>query len=58
MINHNEAIKLLSEVENAMERWHHARDNDAETLQKINDLLYSAGYLKWFNQKKENDNGN
>jgi hypothetical protein len=51
-------VNLLSEVENEMERWHLGRDNDGETLQKINDLLYSAGYLKWFNQKKENDNGN
>lgn len=49
---------LLSEIENAMERWHLGRDNDDEALQKINDLLYQAGYLKWFNEKKENNNGN
>ena len=24
------------EIENAMERWHHARDNDNETIDKIN----------------------
>jgi hypothetical protein len=49
MINHNEAIKLLSEVETIVERWRIGRENDDEAMQKIFDLL---------NQKKENDNGN
>lgn len=47
---------ILEEIENAMERWHHGRDNDGETLQKINDILYAHGYLKWFNEdNKQND---
>ena len=44
--------ELLSEIENLMERWHHARDNDDETLEKINDLLFKAGYLKFFNKNE------
>lgn len=47
--------KLLSEIENAMERWHHARDNEREALENINALMCEAGYLKWFN---ENNNAN
>ena len=41
----------ISELEDAMERWHHARDNDGETLQKINDILLGIGKLEWFNKK-------
>jgi len=41
----------ISEIENAMERWHLYRDNDAETLQKINDILVSIGMLGWFNNE-------
>jgi len=41
--------KALSEIENAMERWHHARDEDGETLQKINNIMLEAGKLEWFN---------
>jgi len=41
----------MNEIENAMERWHHARDEDKETLQKINDILVSIGRLGWFNKK-------
>ena len=47
---------VLNEIANAMERWHLARDNDDETLKTINDILYSHGYLKWFNEdNKETD---
>jgi len=42
--------KPIKEIENAMERWHHARDNDGETLQKINDILVEIGLLGWFNK--------
>lgn len=49
----NESQKAISEIENAMERWHHARDNDDETLQKINDIMVSIGRLEWFNKGKE-----
>jgi len=41
----------MNEIENAMERWHHARDNNEETLQKINDILVSIGKLSWFNKQ-------
>lgn len=41
----------ITEVENAMERWHFARDNDDETLQKINDILVGINKLQWFNEK-------
>jgi hypothetical protein len=44
--------KTLSQIENLMERWHHATDNDKETLQKINDELVEIGMLGWFNDKK------
>ena len=56
------ALKLLSvkdykniveEIENLMERWHLGRDNDAETLDDINDVLYKNGYLTFFNDKKK-----
>ena len=56
------ALKLLSvkdykniveEIENSMERWHLGRDNDAETLNDINDVLYKNGYLSFFNDKKK-----
>lgn len=46
-----EKIKALHQIENLMERWHHARDNDSETLQKINDELVGVGLLKWFNKE-------
>ena len=49
--NHHLKYKqALNEIENAMERWHHARDEDGETLQKINDILFSIGKLSWFNE--------
>jgi hypothetical protein len=41
----------ISEIENAMERWHHARDNDNETIEKINEIMVSIGKLEWFNKK-------
>jgi hypothetical protein len=50
----NEALKpesdAISQISDAMERWHLARDNDSETLEKINDILYKAGHLLWFNE--------
>lgn len=42
--------KAINEIENQMERWHHGRDNDAETLQEINDILVRIGRLEWFNK--------
>jgi hypothetical protein len=48
----NEEIKALGEIENAMERWHHGRDNDDETLKTINDVLYNVGRLTWFNKER------
>lgn len=44
----------IKEVENLMERWHLARDNDNETLQGINDALVKIGLLSWFNKPREN----
>ena len=44
--------KIVKEIENQMERWHLARDNDDETLQSINDILYKEGFLTFFNDKK------
>jgi len=41
----------MNEIEKAMIRWHHARDNNKETLQKINDILVSIGRLGWFNKQ-------
>jgi hypothetical protein len=40
----------INEIENAMERWHHARDNDSETIDKINQSLVDIGLLGWFNK--------
>lgn len=56
MTDHEKAISAIKEIENAMERWHHARDNDEETLQKINDILVGVGLLEWFNKDKTNKN--
>ena len=41
----------IKEIENLMERWHLARDNDDETLQGINDVLVNIGLLGWFNRQ-------
>ena len=46
-------VQAIKEIENAMERWHHARDTDAETLQSINDILVGMGLLGWFNAKNQ-----
>ena len=43
-------LLTLNEIENAMERWHHARDNNDETLEKINAVLFKIGRLGWFNK--------
>jgi hypothetical protein len=43
---------VISQIENAMERWHHARDNDDETLEEINSILSNIGLLGWFNKDK------
>ena len=43
---------IVEEIENLMERWHLGRDNDAETLNDINDVLYKNGYLTFFNDNK------
>jgi hypothetical protein len=43
--------ETIKEIENIMERWHLARDNDAETLQGINDALVKIGLLAWFNRQ-------
>lgn len=47
-------LKAVNEIENAMERWHLARDNDDETLEEINKILVSIGRLRWFNRNKKN----
>jgi hypothetical protein len=44
--------EAINEIENAMERWNHARDNDNETLEKINEILLNANRLEWFNKEK------
>jgi hypothetical protein len=44
----SEKEKALSDIENAMERWHHGRDNDDETLNKIDSILKNIGMLAWF----------
>jgi len=44
---------IVAEIENLMERWHLGRDNDTETLNDINDVLYKNGYLSFFNDKKK-----
>lgn len=49
--NVSKLIEVIKDIENAMERWHHARDNDDETLEKINDILVEIGLLGWFNKK-------
>jgi hypothetical protein len=46
-----EQDKTINEIENAMERWHHARDNDNETIDNINEIMVSIGKLEWFNKK-------
>ena len=43
--------ETIKEIENLMERWHLARDNDDETLQGINDALVKIGLLGWFNRQ-------
>lgn len=35
----NQFKNLLTEIENLMERWNHARDNDNETVGAIDKLL-------------------
>jgi hypothetical protein len=40
----------MNDIENAMERWHLARDNDDETLEEINRILVSIGRLGFFNR--------
>ena len=42
----------IREIENAMERWHLGRDEDEETLRKINDILVGIGLLGWHNKSK------
>jgi len=42
--------QTLREIENAMERWHLGRDDDAETLRLINEILKKAGLLSFFNR--------
>lgn len=48
-----EAFRAISEIENAMIRWHLARSNDDETLEEINKILVSIGRLGWFNRNKK-----
>ena len=43
---------IVEEIENSMERWHLGRDNDSETLNDINNILYKNGYLSFFNDKQ------
>ena len=43
---------IVEEIENSMERWQLGRDNDSETLDDINNILYKNGYLTFFNDKQ------
>ena len=52
LLSVNDYKNIVVEIENLMERWHLGRDNDAETLNDINDVLYKNGYLTFFNDKK------
>jgi hypothetical protein len=40
--------ETLWQIENLMERWLQARDNDDETLEAIKKLIMDEGYLGWF----------
>ena len=55
-LNKTKLTKAIREIENAMERWHLARDNDNETLEKINNILYEIGLLTFFNKKNDTNN--
>lgn len=48
-----ELKQIVSEIENAMERWHLCRDEDVETLEAINAILLGHGMLKFFNKSQE-----
>jgi hypothetical protein len=48
--NLNPENATVGEIADAMERWHLSRDNDSETLEKINGILYKSGHLLWFNE--------
>jgi hypothetical protein len=50
----DKAIKAIKDIANQMERWHLARDNDDETLKKINDILVDLDYCLFFNKNKLN----
>ena len=52
LLSVNDYKNIVVEIENLMERWHLGRDNDAETLNDINDVLYKNGYLTFFNDKQ------
>jgi len=43
----------LSKIVNLMERWHFGREEDAEVLEKINNVLTDAGMLRHFNRTNE-----
>lgn len=47
-----QAVEAIKEIENAMERWQLARDNDDETLEKINQVLFGLGLLTFFKDDK------
>ena len=52
LLSVNDYKNIVEEIENSMERWHLGRDNDAETLDDINNILYKNGYLTFFNDKQ------
>lgn len=50
-ISESKYQKAISEIKNAMERWHLGRDEDEETLEEINNILFGLGLLSFFNKK-------
>lgn len=52
MQNEKTPIQILQEIENIMERWNLARDNDDETCEAIDAVLKQNNYLQFFTKKK------
>ncbi len=48
-----ELKQIVSEIENAIERWHLCRSENEETLEAINAILLGHGMLKFFNKSQE-----
>ena len=43
--------KIVSEIENIMERWNLGRENDTETLENINEIMFKIGRQTFFKAK-------